>query len=710
MFKRTDKYIALIACCLPLFSACSSDGSLSAPDSDQPGRTPIELAVGITGENPATLRAVSTSPLYGQEADAFSSTSTRLFMVMKSEEDGGSGVKYTRTVGTPADKVDGNKYNDVSFTGDYIRYWEDAHARKSQLSIYAACVPGSTETITIGGSSAYNSNTWSASATTTINWPLNSGAVGSQNEEFISKQDLCFSNNVSDGGTDNRIKFNEANKKFDRDKRLYFCHALTKITFKITKGDGFGSSFEFTESGKNVVLEGFNTSGTFDIAAGEFQASPETATINQLAEKTRTTGGDHELTGLLLPGTDLNSTTADAVHFTLEGNKYSLTKKQLMDAIGSQELTHDESTSALDNGKMRPGVEYIFTFTIGKTGISGLTASVVPWETVTATHEPSNARITISLLDGTHKTGEADFDLYRTAAVNEDAINDNYADYTKWTTGYTTDGNKATLTETSSGSGQYSTDWYWPDSKTFYHLRAVMPKERSVEADATNGDYITLTPGTTLTDVCWGAPFAALGSGGKLTYQLSENGKGFDGTGGADAHQIFKAIGATQSAINLELFHMMSDVTIKLNTTEGSDAVIIAGAKLELSYISQDGKVRMGNGLVVPSAEKQTLQHTPYEVGTPRRYYFVPQLLDNVVLTITTTDNNKYIVNMKDVKATTSGNTLMNCHTANSPITAWYPNHQYKYTFTLKKTGINVTATLAEWENVNANPQDVYIK
>ena len=93
---------------------------------------------------------------------------------------------------------------------------------------------------------------------------------------------------------------------------MIFHHALTKVTFKIKKGNGFGSDpFAFTNASENIVLKGFNSSGTLDISTGEF-GSIGTTDITYLADtKTSddsTEGYIHVLTGLMLPGSVLTST------------------------------------------------------------------------------------------------------------------------------------------------------------------------------------------------------------------------------------------------------------------------------------------------------------------------------------------------------------------------------------------------------------------
>lgn len=738
MLNKTNKYQTLLAICLLILSACSSNESLSDSPNNQ-GKTPIELSVGIVGENAAvpsaqTRTVITNDSPYGNPATAFTDA-TSLYMVLKSEY-GGTGTaqapKYSRSIGTVPGSGGTNPLN-VSFASGYQRYWEDSYSRDSKVSVYSACVPGNTSTaLNIASSTTYNQNdyTWpSTTITPTIAWPLTgvTGTLSSQDAAYLTNQDLCFSNNVSG---DNRIDFNSSNNQFNP-RRMYFHHALTKVTFKIKKGDGFGSDpFAFTNSGENIVLTGFNTSGTLDISTGEFE-SIGTADITSLADtKTyadETAGYTYVFTGLMLPGSALTSTATNEVYFTIDNNKYHITKSQLASALSDKTLTNN-SLNALDEGStMRPGVHYVFTLTVSKKKIDKLTASIVEWETVNADGmTPSNARITVSLLDnGTKKTGDADFDLYRKASVSG-TISDDFEDYV-WSTGYVPSGtptlNKAILVENTTNSGIYTAkestiasnpEWYWPDNKTFYHFRTVMPKNRLVTEDGMNGDYISLAKGVgaSYTDVCWGAPFNNTTE--KLTYSLTT---GFDNTS-STSHQISRAIGPTTEAINMVMFHMMSDVTIKLTTTEGADAVELASANLSFSNIYPTGTVLMGNGLVTPTGTPTTAGGIVSHVSSTYQlnYGFVPQSLTNVVLTITTTDGNRYIVDMESVVATTVGNNLIaNTYSKDSNnkyiINRWYPNYKYTYTFNLKKSGVEtISATLANWETVTADEETVVIQ
>lgn len=730
MLNKTNKYQTLLAVCLLTLSACSTNETLTDSPIDQ-SKTPIELTVGIVGENtstPRTLtRTVTTDSPYGNAASAFSSA-TSLYMVMKSEHatNNTKVPKYTRTIGTVPGSAAESPLN-VSFASGYERYWEDSYSRDSKVSVYSACIPGSNTALNIGSSTNYNNGTytWSTDAITpNIAWPLvGTSSSASQDADFLTAQDLCFSNNVSSlPNPDNRIAFDGTLNKFTS-KRLIFHHALTKVTFKIKKGDGFGTDpFAFANpTSENIILKGFNSSGTLDISSGDF-SSVGTADISLLADTHTdadvTAGYSHVLTCLMLPGSALTSTATNEVYFTIDNNKYHITKSQLATALSGKTVGTNSTTALTTDSKMRPGVHYIFTLTVSKKGIDKLSASVVDWETTTADEiTPTNARITVSLLDGTHLTGaNPDFNLYRKASVAE-SIRDDFVDY-NWATGYAA--NKATLTQNST-AGVYTaieaggtTPWYWPDNKTYYHFRAVMPLDHEVTHDNTdNYDYISLTGAVSYTDVCWGAPFKT--TTGTLTYSTTY---GFDNTSG-ESHQIYQAIGPTSETITLQIFHMMSDVTIQLTTTEGTDAVNLANAQISLSNIYPSGTVKLGNGLITPTGTQGAAGGTVSSVSSTYQlhYGFVPQSLTGVVLTITTTDNNQYKITMPERTATIANSAITNPYTETSSgsgkytINAWYPNFQYTYTFKLTKTGVeSISATIANWGTVTAYQETVVIQ
>ena len=558
----------------------------------------------------------------------------------------------------------------------------------------------------------------------------------------MAKEDLCFSNNLADHtstSSDNRLKFkfNSTTKKFDTGNMIFY-HALTQFTIKIKCGDGFngdGTDFQFTNkptatADNSFALNGFYGKGIFDVKEGEFLALAESNTVSissiylqSTTPKKKDQGDYYVLRAYVLPGTDLQSASVeDAFSFTIDNNNYKISMNDLYNAISAH--NSGSLTTVLGDGKkLLAGVNYEFTFTVDKTKISGMTAQIQEWGEVKADNiTPSNARINLKLEErGTEVTSCVDF--YRALDPGNTAITDTYEGY-NWSTGYLTDG-KATASY--SGSQWTISNWYWPNNTAFYHFRAVgdqsstSPMPPTPQTDATGGDYFALTAGAPYSDYTWGAPFLddlddEVDGSFKWTYSTQN---GFDGTA-SNQHQIYHGIGPTNSVIKILMFHMMSDVTIKIKTTSGEDQVTLVDGTNKttavLKNLHTSGKVLIGNGLVqtTGSAVDVTVNLEGSDVLSWNNYGAIPQDLSNVVLEITTPDKNLYKVVMKDVISTSYTNSnnsnIQNPYSAGK-INYWYPGFKYEYTFTLSKKKIeNITATILDWEKVTAGDDNVQIQ
>lgn len=298
--------------------------------------------------DPSGKEMISFSLSDGTQTRAgFTGSETSLAMRIQSDEKGGTGKVYTRTVAKAA--VDGTKdatsYSTVSFDGAYKRYWDDAHGRKSLLSVFAVAVPN-------GGSSIENngytleellaqgdaSKDWGTSGTNTIAWQVNtseqkkdaSSATTPVNN--IDQEDLVYSNNIQAGGKDGIYRdysdgngyvpsltgdvthkngqmlffqptMDDANAAtttvtdapghFDKG-HLVFNHALSRMTITLVEGKGFdktsankASDFNFA-NGTNIKLLDMNVKGTLDIPTGKWtipsKAEGGVANINKIAQ------------------------------------------------------------------------------------------------------------------------------------------------------------------------------------------------------------------------------------------------------------------------------------------------------------------------------------------------------------------------------------------------------------------------------------------
>lgn len=707
------KNILFTLSCLWFLTSCTDEATVN--DTVVADKTPIALSVGGADTVSILKRAITQDPAVDKRGQL--PAGTALFMVMKSEKDGEPLYTVTKGIVTKGitDAPDADKVNPVQFGEGYMRYWDDCFARDAQVSIYAACSPGSTKTITIGGRSNYQYTslpTTGAWSTTVNDLTIANVAVSTnQTATTLRDEDLCYSNNLADNAPtyrDGRLKFNTQTKKFDHG-RLAFYHALSKITFVVKRGNGFDESEFLFNSGTNIRLENFYTKNTlFNIATGEFTGAYSGEVIQTMAQSGSAATG-YTLEALVMPTTDLSTAVKGDIDFTIAHNHYQLSKADLLEKI-----TAADRTAHLTAGKqLKPGVNYVFTLSIAKTGIENITATLLDWEKVGAEElYPSNAKVTLNLEDRSGIVTDAD--IYRLGETADNITHDITKEPGKgyvWTGPY--EGPKL------------QTDWYWPNNKTFYHFRAITPTGTAKKTDA-GKDYVALEHGETIdddhkyTDITWGAPFKDIANTAKIAYTTTH---GFDGS---DAHQIYPAIGATKDEIKLLLFHAMSDISFDIYTSGGADKVDLGdgteGKRTTLRFenLVTTGKVWLGNGLVTADATPvSTYNFTTYPSPDGEghlqwnNYGAVPQALDNVVLVITTPDHNEYRVTMKEVRATLpiiTNNVLYPAYTDNK-VNRWYPGVKYTYKLKLTKKGItDLTATILEWETITAGKDDVQIQ
>ncbi|MCQ2146185.1 MAG: fimbrillin family protein [Bacteroidales bacterium] len=704
---------------------------------DQPTgeKSPVELRVGLASDD---LMTKSTNTDGADKTLRAFTGDTRLFFMMVAEKESSPalyGYNYGKAaaVSTPAS----GSSSEVSFDANYL-YWDDAYARDTRVSVYSvAAANAEIASATIGSKTVGTSNKvigFSADTNSpVVDWTVGNGSA--QTEATFAKDDLVFSNNVRkiDESHDNRLKFHteegDMHHKFDKGELNYY-HALSRITVFIKCGDGFvgnGSDFQFasnpTGADNSFALNGFNGSGTFDVKEGEFTAvsAQNFSSIYLQNTSAQKTNPYYTLGAYVVPGTDIKTgTVSDAFSFNIDNNRYDISMSDLYNAIKGNpvNVVSDEvNSSILDDGKLKAGVHYQFTFIVSKTKIGGIVAKVVDWEDVVAEEQtPSNARISLVLEDrGSAVTSNVA--LYRAEDTGSNSVVDTYQGYI-WGTGYSNEGSNFSYDP---GTSKWTSSWYWPGNTTYYHFRAVSPSSTAVETDSENGDYFEITAGESLSDYTWGAPFKDVDPSAKFKYSLT---LGFDGT---DAHQIHYGIGPTNDIIRVMMMHMMSKVTFVLKTTADDSAVSFGDGTgsncttITLKNINKAGKVLMGTGLVstTDSRSDYLFTATPAPVSgqvTWAEYGAVPQSLDGVVLVIKTADNNLYEVTMKDVlSSSVSSNNLVNPYeevsTGKFRIHRWYPNYNYTYTFKLSKTGIkSIDATILEWEDVVAGDDNVQIK
>ena len=595
-----------------------------------------------------------------QTRAGFTGADTKIVMrIQSNDRTDASNVKYTRTcaLAEKDNTREADSYSQVKFSFDsnnYTCYWDDAHGRKSLLSVYAIAVPDKkddtvlpTNTLASGDSSDENM-IWGTNNANTLTWTVNQA----QTSDNIANNDLVYSNNINENGKNGIYRWNfstgnwnysnnggsnhddgqmlfyqngvatnvaptEAPGHFDRG-HMVFNHALSRITVTLVEGTGFDTSsltdFQFA-SGTNIKLLSVPYSGTFNVATGKWNTGATTGSINTIA-KTTSTSSDATGTYMaqILPGyTFTSGNSINVMELTIDNNTYYITQDLLFKALYDKAGTGEGKNGLDPNASsytMEQGKNYNFSITINKKGIEEITATLLNWSDITAGESSiNNGHITISTYDASSAgTPCRGLHLYRNAQVLDNIVtNDGYtAD--QYQANYK-DGSDYYCSPTSLGSDKWKTSWYFEDNKTAYHIRSINPTAYGTSGDnVKNPDsgnvytYFEMQNGKQADkDYHWGAPMNTT-SDNQFVYDVSE---------GYKSH-LYKGITAINDGqvINITELHMMSNIKVVLKTSTGTDAVALRTstsesdykyAKVELTRLYNKAQVDMGIGLVTPS-------------------------------------------------------------------------------------------------------------
>lgn len=777
------KYIFPLSIAATLFAAsCSSDEKIEEP-LDNSMKTPIEFS--MTDNTASASVGVEGSTRAGFKENTG-------LIIRFIAENSSSQKKYTKTTATAEIETSSNKYSNVKFGNGEIRYWDDSFGRDTKLSVFAIAVPGRTN---LENSLLNGGETWTeAESSNELTWSVSTRqnpSTGSDGvTDIVGNEDLVYSNNIQENserkvngvsrwdfnaspagypefnGTnfdilkpgrmqfalkDNTIK--DGPGKFDKGN-LNFTHALCRVTLKVKLDEGFSAdNSDHPNTVSNAKLIKMPFTGTFNVQTGMFNTD-NTYTDTQISDidmatLTAESGIKAMYVGQVLPGYNINNNdeTKNVLQFSVGDNTYYVTQKMVYDALtkatNSDQLEFDDAT-AKTNIIMTEGQNYVLTVTVRKTKIENITATLTPFTDISGSDDRNNAYLSF---DFSHYKGDAsqNFSLYRAEHKYDDYITGNsYTPAFDWEKGY--NGNKAILTEPTSSSTTWTTNWYFENNKTFYHFRTVGKAsdntDREIKTDDPAGEYFEVRSGNSDGNYKWGAP---MNNGVSLQYDKDNYGFDYYKETTNPVHHISAAIGATESNIHITEVHALSHIRVKVLTTQGDDKVTLYDenkseenkmTKVRLTHIFTKGKMYMGNGLIKPTGERTdkkdmtTPTYNSTNIGANKiddyyEYYVVPQdLVDNDVyvgLEIETPDNNIYYVVQKlseikvlSVTPPSDNNmgTVANPDGQNSGdrITYWYPNCCYTYNITLKKTGIsNITCTLADWTNIEGS-QDITIE
>lgn len=755
------RYIpALLAVAALGLSACSTE---ELPDNggNSNGKTAIEFAMSNTGGIGMSLdsrAAASDASRAGFGSD------TRIVMRIGSTD--GNETKYTRTTATASAQV--ADYSTVSFDSEEMRYWDDAHGRNSQLSVYAVAIPDNNSLLPkFTASSGSNWATETSDTNNCIAWKVSADQTAK-----VASEDLCFSNNIQTGGKNGVYRYNfTAGKypdfpgcnpdgtvkdgtledgimqftkngssevgKFDLG-HLIFRHALTRITVKLIAGEGYDPVTAFNVEHvkiNNVTLT--NDATTLNVTDGAWSGAVPGQTITKMSLLSSADAGcDRQLVAHTIPGDVIPQGGATKrIEIVVDGNIYYLTDEMLYESFSALAPGNGVAIEGT-NVKLEQSKNYEINVRVSKKRIDEITATVVPWATVAGKEkEVNNAYITLNLYNSA--TGDVITSnppkFYRLDDPSTNFIfNDNdWVNY-KW---YTTYERHTDDLEWDATNSCWKSKWYFENNRASYHFR-MTNDDANVNIPGSTGtnpfagaDYLNIT--TNSTDIWWGAPMR---SGANLVYDFANDSQDTSAPKGGYSSSLHWGIAATEDTVKMTLLHIKSQIDVVLKTSTLADGVTPAPDAVKL----QDGvnnavvkvvraystaSVELGRGMVKTTGTTGDLalnQPTSYfktdKVETnPYWLYYVPQPLSNgsnyVGIEITTPDGNIYKINrLSDITVSSVSSGNGQGQTTDTAITRWLPNHHYTYTFTLKKTEVTATATVTKWNEVTADKEDVTIE
>lgn len=610
-----------------------------------------------------------------------------------------------------------SKHNKVSMAP--ILYWDDFHTadpanttgRTYGLDIYGAAVANyintSNQVGTLPDGANAGNNNLEAMLKQSADWKKLRWTLPLDQSEgtTITNSDLLTSNNVTATG-DGTLKFDDVTGKSGNtpSNLLEFTHAMTRITVELTAGKGFtpnGSGQPTFQDVPSVTLLGFPYVGVVDIinktstpTATNF-ADGSTPATDDIQCHVSMGGGSHTatLTALVYPGCAFADAT-NVLRIKADGNEYLVTAKKINEAMTAKRLTTT----------LQQGTNYVFQVTVNKTGVD-VTATIKEWNEITAANEAPI--INFDKCYGQDSTAFTEaFTLYRSTKKMEGPYTggSDHADITY-------ENNRYVMTP----------QLYWPDHKTHYFFRAIWPKVGSAKGPAAakldGGKRILVQnepykAGQYPSDLRIGMPRKADGTPDETCKKTGE-GHGVEGICATDAPD-----GSTHEAdgkIHLNFQYAMSQVSVQLKTnadvSSTNRVTFDEHTTVEILNGYTAGALKLGDG----SSDFTDKTPATYLMNKPAADDYtnyldaiVPQPLTSpdgdLKFRITVGDDAyETVLGIKDIPVTVTVTIDGKQQQQQQAINAWEPGKKYVYTLTITKTGVSVTATIANWDTVTAD-------
>ncbi len=684
----------IFATALTALAACSDDvatGRYSVGEEDNLVRlsTGVQSAPSTALPSRADVSAATHYPLQ-------TGTALNLYVEGDWEIMGG---QITKKPIYKADAASDGVINPISYMSGEHLYWDDFGTadpdntanRAKGLGILAVAIDGIKNTTIVNLGKAIDWTTFK------VAWDLskNIGNFEDDSKKKYLRQDILVANNlydVTETTPQMRYTFDEqkalATKTEEAilEARLEFQHVLSKITFNVTAGNGFNGTFLYEP---NITLTRNKTgetnpewcykNGTIDIktATATHNGTLGTVELNSISKS----GSTYTESAVIYPNSDFGSDNDIIARINADFNIYYITAAQIRAAIDALGASHEHS----GNYTTLPGYHYIFNITVNKTDVV-VTATITNWKTVTATEDIPEILPMATILWGNGGGTAADLKEFKFySSYHKDK------EYNALATAKCNDGSNGTTPWNFYDASDNVTKLYWPSHNTHLFFRGVSPSSTTVndqkEIAISNTKY---TKGTNAANLLIGMPEISSGT-------MCSN------PDHTPVDMFTNGICARKEPINLNFRYMMSQVEVDLKTTSGADKVAIGeNTVVEITNAYSSGVVSLGTREVTVSGStgNYTLNADAVETDADkkklqRRSAIVPQSLDGLKFKVTVTNDN----GTKDVYYST----IKDIRVENETITEWKSGYHYKYTLTLKKTGISVTATITDWVTANGS-------
>ena len=755
-YSHTKIYTLLLS--IALLAACSSSDALTGGSTTDHPNGAIELSAGIVEGGSALVTRAGAEDNHGKHLTLTENTKLALRVSGTWTGHTPSPVVQTTTATVGSETSPDSKHNTLGCSPTL--YWDDygtadpanyndankaddsnsAYGRGVGLTIYGVAIDGKKD-------AAPAVSDWNA-----LPWTLSNNQAA--NNEKPADKDLLISNNVQGTKVTDK-ELDTGNYKFDEKdygKLLEFRHALSKITVNLKAGDGFDGAFGSTtvqltsnEGTPNdatawpIITGKVNVAnGSVDIASAG-QGTHSAITMYHNTSATLPTGYHAVHEALVMPGSAFKK-DAIIARINADGNIYYVNSTKIREAINAEAHNTDDPTVA--------GKNYVINVIVNKTEIE-VTATVVDWTTVNAAEVAPKIKIDVDYgVPGT-AVNVNKFSFYRSLSLN-----DGYSEGDSYKiNGYY---RRAAELNRSGDTWTMSPQRYWSNHNQHFQFRLVWPNTTTAKKEGDNenvdpdrpGEYVQKwrphvedkTYGTTNYQVIeiWNDPFQDVDPNktdissveGNIYHPYPSNlaiarpdvGENEECTNNEPGHtrtNLYSGgICATEGKINLTFRFVMSQVEVQLTTTStSSSAVRLDDAKVELVNAYTHGYVMLGDRTVKPDGEQTTdeLDFWKKETvgGTDTRFFrsaIVPQELTfseaqasgnlKFKITITNGDGTKdvYYADVEPIlKSDASGKV--------APNGKWESGVRYVYHLNVSKTLIKATATLANWQTVEASQE-----